>query len=176
MGIEQRLPTWLPVPLGLNFWWNLLVDVSACVPSKASLWAFWSACEATRDWLKVINGQTTAWSLTLNCWTGACWLSVNPGLWQTHKELFSYISVFHKGVFSIFEILKSCCQCCEVRFCWLSLLSLCCFFFGVPGVDNYIGLSRPCWPTDLLLRILRPMFYSPINAKQFTPRSWAASV
>lgn len=50
------------------------------------------------------------------------------------------------------------------------------FFFGVPWVDNYVGLSRPCWPTDLLLRILRPMFYSPINAKQFTPRSWAASV
>lgn len=49
-------------------------------------------------------------------------------------------------------------------------------YFGVPWVDNYVGLSRPRWPTDLLLRILRPRFYYHINAKQFTPRSCAASV
>lgn len=164
MGIEQRLPTWLPVPLGLNFWWNLPVDVSACVPSKASLWAFWSACEATRDWLKVINGQTTAWSLTLNCWTGACWLSVNPGLWQTHKELLSYISVFHKGVFSIFEILKSCCQCCEVRFCVLSLLRLCCseiFFLESRGWIITLAFLDPADPLIFFLGYCVQCFIPP---------------
>lgn len=157
MGIEQRLPTWLPVPLGLNFWWNLPVDVSACVPSKASHWAFWSACEATRDWLKVINGQTTAWSLTLNCWTGACWLSVNPGLWQTHKELLSYISVCHKGVFSIFETLKSCCQCCEVRFCGLSLF----IFLESRGWIITLALSDPADPLIFFLGYCVQGFITP---------------